>query len=357
MKKFNLKKSIAAILLTGTVITGTTAMVYNGEVQAYATETIVQKGSVATNSGVTTSVPYEERDIWSFDIDETGVLLVTTAWDSEYNGDIDIVDANGAVLSEDMGNWYTNNLTGKRELSMPLQLTPGTYYMRVYNHNDENYILASTVTLKFTPIQKVTSNSNVSDTLSRNEVRLYSLSLSSNNYIELKGSFPTATYQDIQILNADGDIIDKDSIVDGDWTDNSMTGQSDLDFKTSVLVPGTYYIKVINKTEGNLSYNINISGEASTPDAPSAPILSIRSIGKNNIKVSYNKPATASKFIFSYRKKGSSKWKNKTTTKTNINLKGLKRKTSYEMRVRAIRTVSGKNYKGAWSNVMVSRTK
>ena len=165
MKKFNLKKSIAAILLTGTVITGTTAMVYNGEVQAYATETIVQKGSVATNSDVTTSVPYEERDIWSFDIDETGVLLVTTAWDSEYNGDIDIVDANGAVLSEDMGNWYTNNLTGKRELSMPLQLTPGTYYMRVYNHNDENYILASTVTLKFTPIQKVTSNSNVSDTL------------------------------------------------------------------------------------------------------------------------------------------------------------------------------------------------
>ena len=58
-----------------------------------------------------------------------------------------------------------------------------------------------------------------------------------------------------------------------------------------------------------------------------------------------------------YRKCGSSKWKVKTTKKTKITLKKLKKGKKYQVKIRAIRVVNKKSYKGKYSKTITKRVK
>lgn len=142
---------------------------------------------------------------------------------------------------------------------------------------------------------------------------------------------------------------------------NNNTNLTSTDFK---IKSGASYYVVINAEkwwagEYYLTANFVENNDESTADVetPSAPTVTIKSTGKNNIKIKYSKPANTSKFEFNYRKKGASSWKKKTITKTSVNLKGLKRNTSYQIRVRSIRTVDGTDYSGTWSSVKNAKTK
>ena len=105
------------------------------------------------------------------------------------------------------------------------------------------------------------------------------------------------------------------------------------------------------------SYTSSTEPSSSDDYTNNAPTVTIKSLGKNNVKIKYSKPENTSKFEFNYRKKGASSWKKKTTTKTSVNLKGLKRKTNYQIRVRSIRTVDGTDYSGTWSVIKTVKTK
>ena len=128
----------------------------------------------------------------------------------------------------------------------------------------------------------------------------------------------------------------------------------------TIYGPKNSYAQTYAK-ENNIEFVESSDTSADEPSSDdytnAAPTVTIKSTGKNNIKIKYSKPANTSKFEFNYRKKGASSWKKKTTTKTSVNLKGLKRKTSYQIRVRSIRTVDGTDYSGTWSVIKTVKTK
>ena len=135
-----------------------------------------------------------------------------------------------------------------------------------------------------------------------------------------------------------------------------VTPEYDLgSYETIYVVVQHHYMFTGVGLEYEIQANFTETKKEVTP--PEAPSLAVTSKGKNNLKIKYNKPENTTKFEFQYRKNGTSSWKTKTTTKTNINLKGLKRKTSYQIRVRAIRTEDGKDYVGEWSSVKTAKTK
>ena len=145
------------------------------------------------------------------------------------------------------------------------------------------------------------------------------------------------------------------------------TGYNDLSTTTAEYDLEPYDTIYVGITKGIGSYSNSAVGkeyvlttnftEEEKIEVPASPVLSVKTRGKSNIKLNYNKPDNTTKFEFNYRKKGASNWKSKTTTKTSINLKGLKRKTKYELRVRAINTVDGTDYPGNWSTVKTAKTK
>lgn len=107
---------------------------------------------------------------------------------------------------------------------------------------------------------------------------------------------------------------------------------------------GKAYIKIIGKGNymGTTYCYFNIVPKRMA-------ISSAKSGAKKKITVKYKKLSGASGYRIAYRKKGTSKWYYKNTTKTYYTLSKLKSKKYYYVEVRAYKTVSGKKYYGSYS--------
>ncbi len=77
---------------------------------------------------------------------------------------------------------------------------------------------------------------------------------------------------------------------------------------------------------------------------------------KKQITIKYKKSPYASGYQIAYHKAGTSN-KFKTTTKTSVTIKKLKKGTKYYFKVRAYKKVNGKKYYGKWSNIKLVKTK
>lgn len=76
-----------------------------------------------------------------------------------------------------------------------------------------------------------------------------------------------------------------------------------------------------------------------------------------SIKVSWDKVSKKCKYQVAYKKKGTDTYKKKTTSNTYLNIKNLKSNTSYNVKVRAYKTVDGNKVYGKWSAVKTFKTK
>ncbi|MGI6032991.1 MAG: S8 family serine peptidase [Coriobacteriales bacterium] len=81
-------------------------------------------------------------------------------------------------------------------------------------------------------------------------------------------------------------------------------------------------------------------------------------VGKKRMKVTWTKVASSTGYQISYRVKGKKNWKTVTVKKgkqVSKTIKKLKKGKKYQVKIRAIATVGGKTYKGAYSKVRVSK--
>ena len=87
-------------------------------------------------------------------ITEVGVLAISGDLDSRSGGCIKILDNNGKIVATDDGKWEKNNITGKDNLSLVYQCTPGQYYIEVLNNSDTD-VYSVNMYIKYTTIDSL----------------------------------------------------------------------------------------------------------------------------------------------------------------------------------------------------------
>ena len=164
--------------------------------------------------------------------------------------------------------------------------------------------------------------------------------------------FRTINYSNItgfisfRVLDYDGNSIEFFSVHTGGEPETALF---------STLKPNrTYYLKVGNLRLADDDFSLKIT--QSVPKPAKASIKTIKS-GKKRLTIKYRAVKNATKYEVQYRKSGSSKWNKKMTRNTNVTIRGLKRGAKYQVRVRAIRVVGGKNYAGSFSPKKAKRVK
>lgn len=118
---------------------------------------------------------------------------------------------------------------------------------------------------------------------------------------------------------------------------NTAIGKHQIIIRGTGKYTGTkvYNYTIVPKTAGNIKYKK----------------------AKTSITVSYKKVSGVSGYQIGYRVKGTSKWKYKTVTGKSAKLKSLKRKKTYEIRVRTYKKVNGVKYHSSWSKTSKVKTK
>lgn len=214
---------------------------------------------ISLNTDQIVNVESGSFNTYTFTVENNGVIVVHGDFDSRYDCNISILNANGKELCTDSGKWDINHITGKENLSLPLQITPGNYYLKVVN-NSKEHAFNNVISIKFTPTQSISANSKITGNLLRNEVAVYKIDAKYNSYFYLTASsFDDPYAQNIELCNSYGECIDDDNISDGDWVKNSATGMYDLKFQTKTVKKGTYYIKIVNKNSGTIDYSIKLA--------------------------------------------------------------------------------------------------
>ena len=212
--------------------------------------------NVAVNSYINVDINgCDVLESYRIEVPSTGTLVVYGDLSHDYVS-ITLYNSDNQSLIYDANNWKENNITDTQNISMPIQLTKGTYFLSVKNGVSYNNVKGK-LFIKFTPSKTVNYNSTLKGQLYRNETITYQVNVPYNGYFYLKGSFVESDRQEIEILDVDGQVFDNTSYYD-DWFKNGASGLTDLKFKTKSFKAGTYYVKIKNKNYGNLSYNISL---------------------------------------------------------------------------------------------------
>ena len=77
---------------------------------------------------------------------------------------------------------------------------------------------------------------------------------------------------------------------------------------------------------------------------------------KKKIKVSI-RPQSSARYQLAIRQKGKKKWKTVSLSRTSYTFRKLKSRKKYQIRVRAIKTINGYKYTGAWSKIKTVKVK
>lgn len=249
-----LKKTISIILAIILILCESTILQFNTE-SVYAAEL---KGSIQLNKAFSTNVEGGGDYLYSINIKNTGILAISGDFNSHSDGWIKILDSNGKIVATDQGMWSHNNITGKDNLSLVYQCTPGQYYIELLNNSDTD-IYSVNMYIKYTTIKSLNNKGTLKGTLNRNESIIYKVKLPYTSFFNFKGEFYEATSLTVYVLDKNGVELDQDRRADGDWTYNNTTNLNKMNYNSITLKKGIYYIKINNQMDSNLSYNIKYS--------------------------------------------------------------------------------------------------
>ena len=146
----------------------------------------------------------------------------------------------------------------------------------------------------------------------------------------------------VTVLNEAGEKLEEDT----DYTVTYDSGCKDV---------GTYYITITGKTDytGTVTASFKILPKKGT-------ISSLKSAARKKMTVRWKKVSgSVTKYQVRYRVKGTSKWTTKTysaSTKSKT-IAGLKSGKTYQVQVRAYKTVGGTKYCGSWSSTKTVKVK
>ncbi|WP_242828954.1 Ig-like domain-containing protein [Catonella morbi] len=212
------------------------------------------KGDITLNSQFTVNVEGGGDYLYSLNIIETGVLAISGDFDSHSGGWIKILDNNGKIVATDEGKWGKNNITGKDNLSLVYQCTPGKYYIEILNNSDKD-IYPVNMYIKYTKINSFNNSGTIRGNLNRDEMLMYKVELPYTSYLNFKGDFYESISLTVYVLDENGVELDHDRTAE-DWKHDNTTNLNRMNFNSMTLKKGTYYIKVVNQMSGNLSYDI-----------------------------------------------------------------------------------------------------
>jgi hypothetical protein len=160
------------------------------------------------------------------------------------------------------------------------------------------------------------------------------------------------------------------SIADVAYTGKARTPIPKVTLGSKTLVNGTDYTLAYKNNKNIGAATLTIAGKgaykgtkaASFKIVPKKSAVSSVKAGKGKLTVRWKAAAKAQKirgYQIQYRVKGTAKWKTKTVTakRTSYTIGKLKKGKVYQVRVRAYKKVSQKNYYGAWSATKNKRTK
>ena len=191
---------------------------------------------------------------------------------------------------------------------------------------------------------------------------------------------------DISGYTVSDGMADEEIYVSDESTDKTDTSDADTESETTVLTEGTDYTlswsgdctdagtytvtvagknlyagtvektftvkqKSISKFTGTITKYFKIK-----PKKAYTPTL--KSSSKKKLKVSWKKsPGKVSGYQIYYRVKGTSTWKKVYTSSTSKTLKNLKSGKTYQVKIRAYKTIDGKKYFGSFSSVKTKKVK
>ena len=211
-------------------------------------------------------------------------------------------------------------------------LTSGTDFSVSYSNN------VNAGTAKVTITGKGNYTGTVTKTFTINKRSITSASLSSISYT-YSGSVKTPS---VTVKNSSGTKLTKGT----HYTVTYSSGRKNI---------GTY--KVTVKGTGNYTGTITKTFKI-VPKTMS--VKSLKSSSKKKITVKWTKTSgSVTKYQIRYRVKGTSTWKTKTvsSSSSSTTLTGLKSKKTYQVQIRAYKTVSGTTYYGAWSSTKTVKVK
>ena len=214
-------------------------------------------GEVKLNSNFNVSVEAEDTNVYSFTVKDEGTIVLNGEFAENDDCDILLLDSNGKELLSDSRRWVSNDITGKKNFTMPYQVNKGKYYITVENNSDE-YKLTSKINLKYTKTALVSSSKKLSGTMLRDEDRIYKVKIDGSGYFNLSGNFSDVFAQDFELYNKYGECIDDDNRYD-DWSKNNITGMNKLNYNTVSVKKGIYYIKILNKSGNTLDYSFKLT--------------------------------------------------------------------------------------------------
>lgn len=269
-------------------------------------------GEIELNSTFDASVLPEDTNVYSFNVQEDGVIVINGDFDSQNDCNIKLLDLNGKELLTDSKKWEDNNITGKKNLSMPYQISEGKYYITIENTSDDD-TLTNSINLKYTPTTSIASNGKLSGTLLRDEVGIYKVTIDETGYFCLTGDFSEIYSQDFELYNSSGEHIDDDNVRDGDWIENNATGIHKLKYNTISVTAGTYYIKIINKSDSTLSYNVKLTSKI--------PATKVK-LNKSKLTLKKGKTYTLKATLKPAKSTDKLKWKSTNKKVATVNSKG-----------------------------------
>ena len=297
-----------------------------------------------------------DRDWYKFTLSSPAKVNVQFSFDrADADGDWDVYlyqyDGNGNYTKLDYKDVYVYD--GGYTFSS-LGLPVGTYFVKVRGYNSAHGRQYS-VTPKCSYVSNWETEFNdeytSADPLSMGETRYgvcrasdrdwYKFVLNSSASVSVTFTHTKASANgdwDIYLYKYKGDgeyaqVAYKDVYVsDGNYT-----------FPTQGLSAGTYFVKVrgYNSAQGR-QYGVTVNYSVGKPGN-----FRVSSRGSNSLKLAWNKPAGATGYQLQ-RKSGNSYKALATVKSTSYTHKSLTAGAGYTYRVRAYRTVGGKNYYSGW---------
>lgn len=312
----------------------------------------------STIYGVCSDYSYSDTDWYKFTLSSPAKVNVQFSFNrADADGDWDVYlykyEGNGDYSTLDYEDVYVYD--GRYTFSS-LGLPAGTYFVKVYGYN-------SACGRQYSITPKCSYVSNWETEFNDEYTSADPLSMGTTRY----GVNPTSSDDDWYkfTLNSPASVsvafTHTKASADGDWGvylykyngggeyaqlayEDVCVSDGNYTFPTQGLSAGTYFVKVsgCNSACGR-QYGVTVNYSVGKPGK-----FRVSSRGSNSLKLAWNKPAGATGYQLQ-RKSGNS-YKTLATVKgTSYTHKGLTAGAGYTYRVRAYRTVGGKNYYSGWA--------
>lgn len=312
----------------------------------------------STIYGVCSDYSYSDTDWYKFTLSSPAKVNVQFSFNrADADGDWDVYlykyEGNGDYSTLDYEDVYVYD--GSYTFSS-LGLPAGTYFVKVYGYN-------SACGRQYSITPKCSYVSNWETEFNDEYTSADPLSMGTTRY----GVNPTSSDDDWYkfTLNSPASVsvafTHTKASADGDWGvylykyngggeyaplayEDVCVSDGNYTFPTQGLSAGTYFVKVsgCNSACGR-QYGVTVNYSVGKPGK-----FRVSSRGSNSLKLAWNKPAGATGYQLQ-RKSGNSYKALATVKGTSYTHKSLSAGAGYTYRVRAYRTVGGKNYYSGWA--------